>query len=297
VNKNKILCIYHARCLDGFAAAYALGVNFGFDNVEFLAKDYGDPVPDITDRVVYLVDFSFKPAELRPVLHTAAQVTIIDHHASAIEDWEHVYHANLIKIFDNTKAGSVLTWEYFNPFDNGRPVPGLYYVFQDYDLWQFRFGETSRNVVAGAYGRGHVLNQDFEGFGKMLRDEESLELLTQEGKMIRQSQLVLIHGMLARNTTMIKFMGYDVPLANIPHEFNSVAGEILYKRGHPFAITYDDWHDKGYRKFSLRSNTVDGVDVKALAKMVGGGGHTHAAGFKVPLKKDLSTYIQFLNPL
>jgi uncharacterized protein len=52
---------------------------------------------------------------------------------------------------------------------------------------------------------------------------------------------------------------------------------------HPFCII---WHDRdGRRFFSMRSRE-DGADVGAIAASFGGGGHTHAAGFSIPLSPE-----------
>src|SRR5256886_14738258 len=52
---------------------------------------------------------------------------------------------------------------------------------------------------------------------------------------------------------------------------------------HPFCVI---WHDRdGRRYYSMRSRE-DGADVGAIASSFGGGGHTPAAGFSVPLGPD-----------
>lgn len=40
---------------------------------------------------------------------------------------------------------------------------------------------------------------------------------------------------------------------------------------------------EGYRKYSLRSVPNGGIDVSEIAAKFGGGGHKHAAGFKIAL--------------
>ena len=63
---NKLLCIYHANCADGFGAAMAVRETYGESNVDFYHGVYQDPPPDVTDRDVVLVDFSYnKVAALR----------------------------------------------------------------------------------------------------------------------------------------------------------------------------------------------------------------------------------------
>mgnify|MGYP001450666450 FL=1 len=79
---------------------------------------------------------------------------------------------------------------------------------------------------------------------------------------------------------MVDIAGYQVPCVNT----NSLASEIGndLAKGQPFAAMYCDNADK--RIFSLRSD-VDGVDVANIAKLFGGGGHFHAAGFAVEKPK------------
>ena len=56
------ICIYHGNCADGFTAAWA--VRRRFPGVECIAGVYGAPPPDVRDKHVIMVDFSYK----RPVL-------------------------------------------------------------------------------------------------------------------------------------------------------------------------------------------------------------------------------------
>jgi nanoRNase/pAp phosphatase (c-di-AMP/oligoRNAs hydrolase) len=49
-------------------------------------------------------------------------------------------------------------------------------------------------------------------------------------------------------------------------------------QGNPFAACY--WDTPNGRVFGLRSDE-NGLDVSAIAKNYGGGGHVHAAGFTV----------------
>ena len=72
--------------------------------------------------------------------------------------------------------------------------------------------------------------------------------------------------------------GVDVPTLNAPYFYSSDAGHIMGK-GEPFAVCY--WDTPEGRVFSLRSE--DGAqDVSEVAAKFGGGGHKHAAGFKLP---------------
>ncbi len=83
---TKPLCIYHHGCLDGFAAAWAVRKHYGDGEVEFHPGIYGKAPPDVTGRVVILVDFSYKRDVLLQVCAQAACVLILDHHKSAAVD-------------------------------------------------------------------------------------------------------------------------------------------------------------------------------------------------------------------
>jgi hypothetical protein len=56
------IVIYHKNCVDGFSAAWVFhnAQDKMEQTFEFYAANYGDPIPDVEDRHVYLVDFSFK---------------------------------------------------------------------------------------------------------------------------------------------------------------------------------------------------------------------------------------------
>lgn len=47
---NKVLCIYHGNCQDGFGAAWAVRHALGEDMVEFYPGVYQDEAPDVRGR-------------------------------------------------------------------------------------------------------------------------------------------------------------------------------------------------------------------------------------------------------
>ena len=71
--------------------------------------------------------------------------------------------------------------------------------------------------------------------------------------------------------------GVRVPAVNVHHKLSSEAAGAL-AAGKPFAACY---HLAGeYLNFSLRSDAA-GADVAKIAFKYGGGGHKHAAGFRL----------------
>lgn len=285
----KKLCLYHRNCIDGYFAAGVVGQYFGADNVEFAAMQYGEPVPDLIGRDVYIVDFSFKPDELLPTLKTAGNVIMFDHHKSAIKHWDGAeLPDNLLFVKDIDKSGVGIVWQYFYP---NVTLPPLLAHVQDHDLWQFNLPGT-REIVSALYSRGFIQNEKFA----CLQPTElsPIDELIKEGRAVARGNLTIIKELIKRNMCIGLFCGYTVPVANIPHEHASIAGELLSK-GQPFAVLYEDRLSLGVRKFSLRSTVGEGVDVEEIARSMGGGGHKNAASFTVSLSANLGTYIKILN--
>src|SRR6185503_5364670 len=131
--ENPPLVIYHGGCADGQGAAAAFYTRS--PNAEFFAASYGKPVPDVSGREVYMLDFSYPRATVESMCATAVSVTIIDHHKSAMLDLQGLELPNLVQCFAMDRSGAVLTWEWCWP---GRKVPQLLEHIQDRDLWQFK---------------------------------------------------------------------------------------------------------------------------------------------------------------
>lgn len=252
------LILYHAECTDGFAAAWAIWKRF--PTAEFLPVDHGQPLPiDCTGRKVVIVDFSYS----RPVLEQMAKVTaslqVLDHHITAKEALDGLPYAHI----DLEKSGAVLAWEWAH----GTPPPWLLQYVQDKDLWAWKL-PGSREISAGLNSYPY----DFKVW-----DSLKQEALEQEGRAILRFEHQLVKKIL-RQAVMVRFDGVTVPCVQSAI-LTSQIGEQL-SPGHPFCLV---WHDRnGQRYFSLRSQQ-GAADVAKIAVKYGGGGHTHAAGFSVPL--------------
>ena len=296
-DKNvKRLCIYHGNCADGFGAAYAVWKRYG-NEVEFHAGVYQDSPPDVTGKDVILVDFSYKRAVLEEMAKTARTITILDHHKSAADDLcdyqsfpdgtdrmymdfisfaEKAQAVGVLPIralFDMNRSGAVIAWQYFHPERN---IPLLLAHIQDRDLWRFLLSNT-REIQACVFSHPY----DFHVWDALiLRAEDDAEYssMVSEGKAIERKHFKDIDELLKVVTTRMVIGGYDVPVANLPYTMCSDAGHKL-AHGEPFAACYYITQD--VTVFGLRS-VEGGIDVSEIAKKYGGGGHKHAAGFRLP---------------
>lgn len=77
---------------------------------------------------------------------------------------------------------------------------------------------------------------------------------------------------------------YQVSVLNIPYAGVSEAGSALVSLGYEIGMAWFERGD-GITQFSLRSLKGGDVDVSAIAKSYGGGGHASASGFQLNLSE------------
>lgn len=264
------LVIYHGDCADGFGAAWAAKQKY--PDAEFYAGRYQEPPPDVTDRCVYMLDFSYKRDVIRQMARQAKHINIIDHHKSAEQDLR-VYSDDVIPgvtvWFDMNKSGAVMAWEFFNI---DQPAPELIKYIQDRDLWRHELPNT-HEVNAALFSYPY----DFNTWDGLMTRPNSIAALVEEGRGILRKQKKDLQELLPQTKRTMFIAGHAVYAANLPYQFASEAGHIL-ACDMPFGATYFDTMQG--RQFSLRSRE-NGLDVSEIAKQYGGGGHAHAAGFRV----------------
>jgi oligoribonuclease NrnB/cAMP/cGMP phosphodiesterase (DHH superfamily) len=257
------LILYHAECADGFGAAWAIWKRY--PTAQFQPVKHGEPPPSsLRGQRIVIVDFSYARPTLDVMAKEAEALIVLDHHITAertLADLPYAY-------FDQSKSGAVLAWEWAHD----EPVPWLLRYIQDKDLWHWALPH-SREISAAL--ASHPF--DFNLWSRF--DQQELE---REGRAILRYENELVTK-LASHAVMVRFQGAVVPAVQSP-VLTSQIGERLSAE-HPFCII---WHDRnGRRYYSMRSRE-DGTDVGSIAASFGGGGHTHAAGFSVPLQGDCS---------
>lgn len=270
------LVIYHGNCADGFTAAWVAWRALNGE-ADFHPGVYQNPPPDVAGRIVYMLDFSYKRPVMEDMLKKAISITILDHHQSAIDDLtELMFDAaapklgyGLFGVLDSSRSGARLAWDYFM---EGQDPPALVRHVEDRDLWKFELKGT-REYQAAVFSYPY----EFEAWEKLAGMDP--EQVMAEGRGIDRKLLKDVNELIDVVTRWMVIDGHRVPMANLPYTYTSEAGHALCKKhGTPFAGCY--WDTPEGRVFSLRS-LDDGMDVQAIAKKYGGGGHAHAAGFRI----------------
>lgn len=271
VNPSRPLVIYHGNCADGFGAAWCFWRKYG-DQADYVAGVYQQPPPDVTGRDVYLVDFSYKHDVVERMLDIAAHVTLIDHHKTAIEDLALIKSDKFTRYTDLNRSGAMLAWDFL--FVAEQP-PQLLLHIQDRDLWRFLLSDT-REISAALFSYEY----SFEVWDTLMNlDPAGLYGMVLAGAAIERKLQKDVRELLAVCQRTMVIGGVEVPVASLPYTMVSEAAHQM-AQGVPFAACY--WDTKDGRVFGLRSAPELGIDVSDIAKLYGGGGHAHAAGFTVP---------------
>lgn len=305
MSERKTMCIYHGNCADGFGGAWVVRKALG-EQVEFVAGVHGQEPPDVTDKDVIIVDFSYKYEVMARLSWKANSIIILDHHKSAAEDlgkfppfhagvrvdgrhpdgsvalgWESAHISMnsqnspaIACCFDMNRSGAMLAWDHFFP---GQEPPMLLRHIEDRDLWLFQLDGT-REIQANLFSYPY----DFEVWDTLMTTD--VQSLRSDGAAIERKHQKDVAELVAVTKRRLVIGGHDVPVASLPYTLTSDAGHLM-AQGEPFAACY--WDTPDGRVFSLRS-TDDGMDVSEIAKQYGGGGHRNASGFRVPFGHELT---------
>lgn len=270
---------YHADCPDGFTAAWIAWKIYS--DAKFVAVKYQEPPPPYSpDDGILILDFSYPDEVLAKIKSEVRLLEVLDHHKTA----EHVAKYG---IFDITKSGARLTWEWFNHYAY---VPDFVKYIEDRDLWKWALHDSQEiNAFIGSY------DFTFENWDH-ISTNWNFESFRQQGEAILRAKNRYIQTILS-NIRPFKIPNDDTWYwaVNSPI-FQSELGHELAQRNahlmpHPF---YDDepkpiivqagigvvyWATLTGRSYFLRS--IGDIDVSKIAKKYGGGGHKNAAGFKL----------------
>jgi len=270
--ESNVVVIYHASCWDGFCAAWLLWREF--PDATLIPANYGDDPPNIINKTVYVVDFSYSREILKRMHEDAELLVVLDHHKTAKEALEGLPFCT----FDTDKSGGRLTWEYIDQHihktGGGMVSPSHWLVdyTEDRDLWKWDL-ERSKEINEAL--RSYPL--DFELWNQWSTSQYPPESLVIEGTAILRSNAATVSAKV-RQSGKISLGGYPGRAANATTLMSETSQALADGTG--FGLTWFEFPD-GSRMYSLRSVRDSNVDVSAIAKSFGGGGHFNAAGFKL----------------
>lgn len=254
--------IFHGfGCADGFCAAWAAWKKFGTEETEYVAGIYGELPPDVTDREVYILDFSYPREQLLGMANKAKSLIVLDHHLKAKDDLVGLPFAK----FDMERSGAGLAWDELH----GTSRPWIVRYVEDRDLWRFALPDSKAvNAWIGLTDRTFEAWEELREMGVTEAANRGRGVLAGIDHYVRET---------AKLARVVEFEGFSVPMVNVPYvHISEVVGHLAENA--PFAIGWFQ-DSRGAYKYSLRSRGAGGEDVNAIAKKFGGGGHRNAAGF------------------
>ncbi len=270
-----MLCVYHIADHDGKGSAAI--VKYAHKDCELLGYNYDQEIPyeeiDKHDKIV-ICDISF-PMEYMFKLHETKDVIWIDHHASAIAQ----YDAYLEKtggfgikgLREIGTAAIELTWKYFFP---ETPVPEGVHLLSLNDLFDLR----DKRVRPFEYAFQSLgVNRPYDRVWKdLFEGKTDIDLMVEKGNAIlsyiKHRDYRLVRNMAFEGT----YNGLRYIAANMAQAGTDFFESLDNIKNYDFMVSFS-LNKRNRWNLSFRS-TTDAVDVSKIAGAFGGGGHKRAAG-------------------
>jgi len=257
------MVLYHANCNDGFGAAYSAWKLLG-NRAEYIACSHGVAPPDVKGKKVVCLDFSYNNATTKKLIKEADAFWVIDHHKSAMVELHDVSNT----LFDMTKSGAMLAWEYFHP---GKEAPKFIQYIQDRDLWKWELAYSKEFSAAF-----DMVPWEFEEYERFEDDSVFDDAVKRGSYILAYSKTVIKK--VCEKAQKRKFDGKDVLVVNSSHWMSEIGARLAPDCDFAMIWYYD--HEKLGYNCSLRA--FHNTDVSEIAKIFGGGGHKKASGFRLP---------------
>ncbi len=270
-----MLCIYHIADLDGKGSAAI--VKYAHKDCELLGYNYDQEIPydeiDKHDKIV-ICDISF-PMEYMFKLHSEKDVTWIDHHASAIAQYdaylEKAGGLGIKGLREIGKAAIELTWNYFFP---DVAVPEGVHLLALNDLFDLR----DKRVRPFEYAFQSLgVNRPYDRSWKdLFEGKTDIALMVEKGNAIlsyiKHRDYRLVRNMAFEGT----YNGLRYIAANMPQAGTDFFESLDNIKNYDFMVSFS-LNKRNRWNLSFRS-TTEAVDVSKIAAAFGGGGHKKAAG-------------------
>ncbi len=266
--------LYHAKCDDGFGAAYAAWLALGNDAV-YLPVSHGDsfPLERVVGSEVFILDFSYSPDVLAAAAEVAHRIVLLDHHVSAARQWQGLETiAGVDVVFDMGRSGAQMAWDYFHP-ESARPA--LIDHIGDQDLWRFWLPDT-RAFCAG-------LGLEETSFQSWQLASAMPERLIERGRIVLEFRQRQVQSAVEGELRQVQLCGHTGLAANVIENVSEIGHQFALQSG-TFGLAFQIKGDTV--ACSLRS--VAPFDVSEIAGKYGGGGHAQASGFRLSVERFFS---------
>lgn len=265
---------YHSADLDGICSAAVVLQAIIPNDYELFPIDYNDPFP--WDRIqpndtVYMVDFSLPMEDMKKLYTLRPDLVWIDHHKTALEAYDAEPDLHFAGLRNIKYAGCELCWKFLFP---EKDVPRPVSLLGRYDVWEHK----DPYVLPFQYGMRFLNPAPKSEYWPLLlnNDESLIEDILETGNTIlryeaQQNEMYARARAFEIGFEGVRFLACNRGLTN-SKLFDSVLDEDRHGAVMAFSFGPKGW------KVSMYTHR-EGIDVGAIAKKHGGGGHQKAAGF------------------
>lgn len=298
--------IYHGGCPDGTAAAWCLSLVLDNSKTYYHYGKFNDVIPDVKDKHVIFVDFTYPLEDTKKVLADARTVLVLDHHKSA-EPLTSIQDPKFTLVLDMDRSGAQLAWDYaveHNDFTHpfvcakfsARPIPPVdnpvnplqqsvsrpWFIndIADRDLWRWQIPgskNTTRRMfslncyehINSFYALLHSSRDQFATEGSILNAEDD------------KTYNSLVRNAVEMVATDLNGRSWLVKVVECDHGHASEVGNRLSSDGScDFAVSVRYNFAKHEFWLSCRASSKSSIDLTQVVKGFdpNSGGHPKAAG-------------------
>lgn len=269
-------CFYHSADLDGHCSGAVVAYALQDPELELIGINYGELFPWETisaGEPVIMVDFSLQPFADMVRLNDLATLTWIDHHKSAILDWEEHNRPVRRAVLNTEKAACELAWQYYFP---KHLLPLSVFWLGRYDIWKH---QEHPGALEFQYGmRLYETRPDNQSFWTDLFERNS------NAAAIRIQGEAILNYETQQNRKFAAAFAFETELDGLrciavnKGMTNRLVFDSVYDPSKHDAMLSFCWRG-GQWTVSLYSTKPE-VDVSVICKARGGGGHKGASGFQ-----------------
>lgn len=292
MNKRADVVVYHARCPDGYSAAFVLYIGGLIGKNTVLRPDVpsASQAPEVTGHVI-VVDVAYSPNVLQSIIDQSESVVYIDHHVTHIEEIQEMakHNPKLTVIYDVKECGSTLVWNYCFPSE---PLPLYLRIIRDNDNGYWKMAESITRPFLTAFETDINMDPNIASLKKLkiLLTENGMKDMITKGRYYYHYRDHMVKRAM-KYSTKLKWGKYRVAFINITGAIASETATRIAREDSSldFVVSYHYNISKKIFVYSMRSDTTKKhpVDVQEIAKRYGGGGHSGAASFADTVAPDV----------
>lgn len=300
---NTDLVIYHGKCPDGTASAWVfwkyLSAIQGPQDIKnkFHPGRFGETAPDVADKNVVFVDFTYPMETINTMLLTAKSIRVLDHHKTTLP-LKAINNPKFSYVIDMERSGVQIAWDELNPSNENstnQTRPWFVEAIADRDLWRWKV-DRSVDTCMAMFSLGYYdLIEKFNEIQYVPKDYFSTA-----GSILNEKNKNNVNAVVGRavdcyaKSLIDPSLKWKVKVVECDHILASEVGNKLSSDDTcDFAIIYrydimkDEWW------CSARASDKSQIDLTEVLKHFDpkSGGHPKAAGFLLSNGQNLRTIL------